>query len=118
MPAADHREALVRAEIDRPVKLAHGLLAGVDQIGIDLVGIRKRADAEHAVFGLQRDIDAVGDVVGDQRRDTDPKVDIISVAQRSEEHTSELQSLMRISYAVFCLKKQHNINSIQQNKYN
>src|SRR3546814_7977137 len=27
-------------------------------------------------------------------------------AQRSEEHTSELQSLMRISYAVFCLKKQ------------
>src|SRR3546814_1684835 len=28
--------------------------------------------------------------------------------QRSEEHTSELQSLMRISYAVFCLKKQNN----------
>src|SRR3546814_1692457 len=27
------------------------------------------------------------------------------VARRSEEHTSELQSLMRISYAVFCLKK-------------
>src|SRR3546814_5185317 len=29
-------------------------------------------------------------------------------ASRSEEHTSELQSLMRISYAVFCLKKQNN----------
>src|SRR3546814_6983218 len=28
-------------------------------------------------------------------------------AKRSEEHTSELQSLMRISYAVFCLKKKH-----------
>src|SRR3546814_2069157 len=28
-----------------------------------------------------------------------------AAAQRSEEHTSELQSLMRISYAVFCLKK-------------
>src|SRR3546814_2271513 len=28
---------------------------------------------------------------------------------RSEEHTSELQSLMRISYAVFCLKKKHNV---------
>src|SRR3546814_5272255 len=27
--------------------------------------------------------------------------------ERSEEHTSELQSLMRISYAVFCLKKKH-----------
>src|SRR3546814_2312558 len=31
---------------------------------------------------------------------------------RSEEHTSELQSLMRISYAVFCLKKKNNHNSI------
>src|SRR3546814_6906500 len=29
---------------------------------------------------------------------------------RSEEHTSELQSLMRISYAVFCLKKKNNKN--------
>src|SRR3546814_10539262 len=29
------------------------------------------------------------------------------VAMRSEEHTSELQSLMRISYAVFCLKKKN-----------
>src|SRR3546814_9102154 len=29
---------------------------------------------------------------------------------RSEEHTSELQSLMRISYAVFCLKKKKNFN--------
>src|SRR3546814_8762303 len=29
-------------------------------------------------------------------------------AERSEEHTSELQSLMRISYAVFCLKKKTN----------
>src|SRR3546814_7682052 len=32
------------------------------------------------------------------------------VAPRSEEHTSELQSLMRISYAVFCLKKNNNTN--------
>src|SRR3546814_1276334 len=31
-----------------------------------------------------------------------------AIAGRSEEHTSELQSLMRISYAVFCLKKQKN----------
>src|SRR3546814_4237956 len=36
------------------------------------------------------------------------KVDKTSKASRSEEHTSELQSLMRISYAVFCLKnKKH-----------
>src|SRR3546814_6085331 len=31
--------------------------------------------------------------------------DIVDQRRRSEEHTSELQSLMRISYAVFCLKK-------------
>src|SRR3546814_8076148 len=31
---------------------------------------------------------------------------------RSEEHTSELQSLMRISYAVFCLKKKKNHNNL------
>src|SRR3546814_4484645 len=30
---------------------------------------------------------------------------LVDAAERSEEHTSELQSLMRISYAVFCLKK-------------
>src|SRR3546814_10799470 len=30
---------------------------------------------------------------------------LLALAARSEEHTSELQSLMRISYAVFCLKK-------------
>src|SRR3546814_4801702 len=34
--------------------------------------------------------------------------------ERSEEHTSELQSLMRISYAVFCLKKKKNNNNITQ----
>src|SRR3546814_5307094 len=35
---------------------------------------------------------------------------------RSEEHTSELQSLMRISYAVFCLKKKKNTNRTKSNK--
>src|SRR3546814_8428079 len=33
---------------------------------------------------------------------------VVNVSPRSEEHTSELQSLMRISYAVFCLKKKKN----------
>src|SRR3546814_7940683 len=36
-----------------------------------------------------------------------PAVFLARVPGRSEEHTSELQSLMRISYAVFCLKKQN-----------
>src|SRR3546814_5946374 len=41
------------------------------------------------------------------------------IAARSEEHTSELQSLMRNSYAVFCLKKkQQNNTEKQKQKYN
>src|SRR3546814_2023735 len=36
---------------------------------------------------------------------SDHETDVLAAAARSEEHTSELQSLMRISYAVFCLKK-------------
>src|SRR3546814_6787980 len=37
--------------------------------------------------------------------------------RRSEEHTSELQSLMRISYAVFCLKKKKQDNTRQSKRY-
>src|SRR3546814_7886273 len=37
---------------------------------------------------------------------------------RSEEHTSELQSLMRISYAVFCLKKKKNNKQSKKTKKN
>src|SRR3546814_7607804 len=44
---------------------------------------------------LQAEPEVAGEVVARARRPV----------QRSEEHTSELQSLMRISYAVFCLKK-------------
>src|SRR3546814_4969895 len=41
--------------------------------------------------------------------------DVAALRARSEEHTSELQSLMRISYAVFCLKKK-NHNQTKTNK--
>src|SRR3546814_3702929 len=39
------------------------------------------------------------------------------VGKRSEEHTSELQSLMRISYAVFCLKKKREHNTYKSTQY-
>src|SRR3546814_8046188 len=45
---------------------------------------------------------------GDDLADPDPPT------SRSEEHTSELQSLMRISYAVFCLKKKNRQQAEQQ----
>src|SRR3546814_10292757 len=54
-----------------------------------------RADVEHR---LRQSAD---ELVGDARAR--------ALVGRSEEHTSELQSLMRISYAVFCLKQQQNI---------
>src|SRR3546814_8615001 len=50
-------------------------------------------------FAVRRDADGVRVVV------TEGLVRLESDPGRSEEHTSELQSLMRISYAVFCLKK-------------
>src|SRR3546814_4145778 len=47
--------------------------------------------------------------VGCDRFDPDPEQHPDNERRRSEEHTSELQSLMRISYAVFCLKKKNRI---------
>src|SRR3546814_4545470 len=46
------------------------------------------------------------------RRGLEPPC-VIDLVERSEEHTSELQSLMRISYAVFCLKQKNNIRNEQ-----
>src|SRR3546814_2799495 len=42
---------------------------------------------------------------------------VLVVKTRSEEHTSELESLMRISYAVFCLKKQHTRPGSRENSH-
>src|SRR3546814_5536876 len=53
---------------------------------------------------LQIDALGFGDARG-KRADLDPVGQARARQHRSEEHTSELQSLMRISYAVFCLKK-------------
>src|SRR3546814_6289549 len=57
-------------------------------------------------FLHHRVIDRAGRAIGKSLGAQPHKIDI--VACRSEEHTSELQSLMRISYAVFCLKKKTN----------
>src|SRR3546814_11919005 len=57
-----------------------------------LAGVVVQARAQHRQRGLQA------------MRQVGHRVALV-VEVRSEEHTSELQSLMRISYAVFCLKK-------------
>src|SRR3546814_7766671 len=73
-------------------------------------------DAEHGEEGAQavrlhraqRHDEGLGETIGDGTQRSPPgdgPVALLRLARRSEEHTSELQSLMRISYAVFCLKK-------------
>src|SRR3546814_10523925 len=60
--------------------------------------VPERAIAAQTVFGGGSDLSDQPGVFGQVAQ-------LGQIAMRSEEHTSELQSLMRISYAVFCLKK-------------
>src|SRR3546814_9493080 len=87
--AANPRETLHQATVDGAVA------ADRQHLG------RQVADDHLPGAGFQAVEDAKGDVAGAaggvEQLQARPRV-------RSEEHTSELQSLMRISYAVFCLK--------------
>ena len=57
------------------------LLAGVDEVGIDLVSIGKRPHAQHAVLGMQRHFAIVGQEIGDKGRNADAEIDVVSVLQ-------------------------------------
>src|SRR3546814_9440206 len=73
---------------------------------------RARATLDHMVSDAA---EAFPPVTGVDRSDLmvgDVPVRLYRPAARSEEHTSELQSLMRISYAVFCLKKKTTNNKL------
>src|SRR3546814_2126996 len=91
-------QALARFKQERPVVLAlprGGVPVGLEiakalDAPLDLVLVRKIGAPDHPELAVAAVVD------GD-----DPQ----TVVNRSEEHTSELQSLMRSSYAVFCLKK-------------
>src|SRR3546814_6495362 len=70
--------------------------------GIHVIDLQQTVPMLYRALEVVRDVAAGGGrilFVGTKRQAQD------AVAARSEEHTSELQSLMRISYAVFCLKK-------------
>src|SRR3546814_1839437 len=85
MKAAQEAAATVQAQMEE----AQAKLDAVEVEGVSGGGLVKiRASAKGRIKAIAID-------------------DSLMVPARSEEHTSELQSLMRISYAVFCLKKKN-----------
>src|SRR3546814_8553276 len=71
-----------------------------------MCGAQQQAFGEVWTDNLRRDREPVGETRRKCHRRVARDIEGQRVASpRSEEHTSELQSLMRISYAVFCLKK-------------
>src|SRR3546814_6646568 len=106
---------------DLPSSLSSEAAVGQEIANLCIVILRAGAPHrfEQCAFGEMRrrpssfaeDIDLVGNgrlAVRNRRQDTIGVADVVLavfLAFRSEEHTSELQSLMRISYAVFCLKQ-------------
>src|SRR3546814_8024132 len=67
---------------------------------LEVLGLAEQI--ESGIWVMRGDAEAV-------LRDLSVRGDIIKTMHRSEEHTSELQSLMRISYAVYCLTKKKNL---------
>src|SRR3546814_4506789 len=82
------------------IQIHHGQRLGEQ---LQLAQLRTDFDAVFLAMGLggSNTLDVPGENLPGVR-------DAIDFIERSEEHTSELQSLMRISYAVFCLKKKNN----------
>src|SRR3546814_8430717 len=88
---------------DRDMPAIVEMIEGVRQMGMETcmtLGMLTKEQAQTlAVAGLD---------YYNHNIDTSPENYENIISTRSEEHTSELQSLMRISYAVFCLKKKTN----------
>src|SRR3546814_9098626 len=108
----------------RTVLFPEGLaVERVDTASARMFGVSRTRAAELIAEGYVR-VDSAGvgksdrvhsgamlEVEFPQRADPlEIKAEIVEGIKRSEEHTSELQSLMRISYAVFCLKKKTTTN--------
>src|SRR3546814_6020099 len=111
-----------------PGRQSRALRQGLDRHAI--VGLARALQRRHELardragnlkpgFAVE-DADRAHLMLGDmasaaEQRQEPARVGVVVAPDRSEEHTSELQSLMRISYAVFCLKKQKARKQRQQN---
>src|SRR3546814_5747896 len=122
---------MMRASADfghEEVEAQRIFIVGSGNIGLCLAGLleartptvstkiieRDRERAEQAAQALNRTMVLHGDALDPDIleeanvRKTETLIALTDDDERSEEHTSELQSLMRISYAVFCLTTKHN----------
>src|SRR3546814_1011292 len=81
-----------------------------DAVRLSRRGDRRLRQRRHAQLDRTPDGDRLA-----RRRCRRPVAGGAAGDPRSEEHTSELQSLMRISYAVFCLKKKNNNTKLNKN---
>src|SRR3546814_10480946 len=98
---------------DLIIDLFEGARGGQDILRIVARVVDDAADLRRGGGGCtDRGHGRSGEQGGEQRA-----VDHIFHGIRSEEHTSELQSLMRISYAVFCLKQKNTKSTKKHNKH-
>src|SRR3546814_8372687 len=86
---------------DDQIAAARQTTCHVVELGPDAWGVHVKQDDRPRAFTVRTGYEHVGVSVGKRQN-------LLLAHARSEEHTSELRSLMRISYAVFCLKKQKN----------
>src|SRR3546814_6452535 len=109
MRISDWSSDVCSSDLYRPEILNLGV--GVAPMDVHPVGCRLRLARRAEAFEIRESLFSLGGSVDDcglvAAEDTEPMRHIarMTVMERSDEHTSELQSLMRISYAVFCLKK-------------
>src|SRR3546814_3132277 len=84
--------------------------SGADRLATEVPKRRRDSTSSSGSAGMLAKVISGRRPVPVTRMVADRPCTLASAAMRSEEHTSELQSLMRISYAVFCLKKKKNKN--------
>src|SRR3546814_1721081 len=123
MLAAITQQAIeaIAADGDHPVFLPHiGLALNLAQPNADTV-YRAARITPGGTYRLRGTIGSLPifkvAILGLTPDQTGGGINAMGYEDRSEEHTSELQSLMRISYAVFCLKKKKKQNTNSKKEY-
>src|SRR3546814_8088880 len=102
MRISDWSSDVCSSDLDVVAELAIGAVA-VRQLPVERL---VRHLAEETLRAVEDEIQLL-DELGRRQFRIGRQIDADKPGDRSEEHTSELQSLMRISYAVFCLKKKN-----------